>query len=78
MALFKARIMFKCFFHLINAKEKSLDLKSIILVVKRNIRPSHPLTHIMYTLIAVDVRVVLHASRNVPERENRQKYYRLS
>lgn len=35
MALFKAQRMFKCFFHLINAKEESLDLKSIILLIKK-------------------------------------------
>ena len=35
MVLFKAHMMFKCFFHLINAKEESLDLKSIILLVKK-------------------------------------------
>ena len=36
MVLFKAHMMFKCFFHLINAKEESLDLKSIISLVKKN------------------------------------------
>lgn len=72
--------MFKCFFHLINAEEESLDLKFIILAVKKNsiLRSSKPLTYIAYILIDVGVWVVLPASRNTPERENRQKYYRLS
>lgn len=49
MTLLKAHIMFKCFFHLVNAKEESCDLKSIILVVKKKkttafLRSSTPFT----------------------------------
>lgn len=56
MALFKER-MFKCF-HWKNAKEESLDLKFIILLVKKKIaslRPDNPLTDIVTTLIDVVV-----------------------
>ena len=51
--------MFKCFFHLINAKEESLDLKSIILLVKNIyiyiafLKPGNPLPYIVNTLTDV-------------------------
>lgn len=47
MALFKEH-MFQCFFLLINANKESLDLKFIILLVKKKfatIRPDNPLTY---------------------------------
>lgn len=37
-----------------------------------------PFTYIVYTLIGVGVWVVLHASRNIPKRGKRQKYYKSS
>lgn len=67
MVLFKAHMMFKCFFHLINAKEESLDLKSIILLVKKN--SIFKDWYVVNTLIDVGMWVIVHASRNTPERE---------
>lgn len=71
MVLFKAHMMFKCFFHLINAKEESLDLKSIILLVKKIafLKTDNPFPYIVNTLIDAGMWAIVHASRNTPEME---------